>query len=60
MKQLVRRYGMDVLEQLTKIRHLAWVIPAEARHNQVFLEVSTLTKFYFKCLELKLNVIFYQ
>jgi len=35
MKQIVRQYSMDILKQISDVRRLHWLIPQEAREDQV-------------------------
>jgi len=37
MKQIVRQYSMDILKQISDARSVRWLIPIEARENQVCL-----------------------
>jgi len=46
MKQIVRQYSMDVLKQISDTRQLRWLIPHEARENQVYyFHTHVLNKF---------------
>ena len=36
MKQIVRQYSMDILKQIADVRQLRWLIPREAREDQVY------------------------
>jgi len=36
MKQIVRQYSMDILKQISDVRRLHWLIPQEAREDQVW------------------------
>jgi len=36
MKQIVRQYSMDILKQISDNRRVRWLIPREARDDQVF------------------------
>jgi len=35
MKQIVRQYSMDILKQISGAHRMHWLIPPEARENQV-------------------------
>jgi len=35
MKQIVRQYSMDILKQISNVPQVRWLIPQEARENQV-------------------------
>jgi len=35
MKQIVRQYSMDIVKQIADTPHARWLIPREARENQV-------------------------
>ena len=36
MKQIVRQYSMDILKQISDVRQVQWLIPQEAKEDQVY------------------------